>query len=193
MKSNKKKPQRTKQLQKYKRETQSSEIDALQKELQVTKEKLEEQLHEEISTRADLIQFKKENEEILQHNQALTKEQRHLKTRHQALTVEKQQLEAQLRSETDLIHQIKQANKELAENRAAFLDILTNQKQLLEEISEEHEAQRITLQQKENDIRAVVRERDYFKGRYEKMMNTKMMKWTGKYWTIRKKIISHSK
>ncbi|MBC2175517.1 hypothetical protein HCB27_02720 [Listeria booriae] len=192
MKSNKKKPQRTKQLQKYNRETQS-EVGALKKELQHTKEKLEEQLHEEISTRADLIRLKKENEEINNQNQALTKEQQHLKTRHQALLAEKQQLEAQLRSETDLIHQIKQSNKELVENRTAFLDILINQKQLLEEISEEREAKRTTLQQKENDIRALVRERDYFKERYEKMMNTKMMKWTGKYWTIRKKIISHSK
>ncbi|MBC2080798.1 hypothetical protein HCA99_16320 [Listeria booriae] len=192
MKSNKKKPQRTKQLQKYNRETQS-EVGALKKELQHTKEKLEEQLHEEISTRAGLIQLKNENDEILRHNQALKKEHQHLKTKHQAVLEEKQKLEAQLRSETDLIHQIKQINKELSEDREAFLDILTSHKQLLEEVSEEREGQRSTLQQKENEIRALARERDYFKGRYEKMMNTKMMKWTGKYWTIRKKIKSHSK
>ncbi|MBC1401881.1 hypothetical protein HB904_12580 [Listeria booriae] len=157
------------------------------------KEQLEEQIHEEISLRAGMKKLEQTNKTQKTTIAQLTQEFANLDAKHQALAEEKQQMQAQLRGEESLMQQVQAAKTELAEHKLQIIALLDSQKEPLEAIQKENEAQQQLIEQQEKALVSVRAERDHFKGRYNQIMKTKIMKWTGKYWLIRKKLRSNNK
>ncbi|EUJ52462.1 hypothetical protein [Listeria fleischmannii] len=65
--------------------------------------------------------------------------------------------------------------------------MLDNQKETIVAVNQEREMLLTTVEKQTKQLQELKKERNHFKERYNRVMNTKIMKWTGKYWKLRKK------
>ncbi|MBC2310747.1 hypothetical protein [Listeria booriae] len=154
------------------------------------KEKLAEQIHEELVLQSKLKKLEYTNENQNKLIEQLTRKLANLEVKRQTLIAEKQQLQTQLRCEEVLIQQVKAAKTELADYKLKFVTLVDVEKEPFIDIQKENEEQLKMLGQQERELVSLRAERDYFKDRYNQIMQTRIMKWIGKYWLIRKRLRS---
>ncbi|MBC2002163.1 hypothetical protein HCA78_00185 [Listeria booriae] len=154
------------------------------------KEKLAEQIHEELVLQSKLKKLEYTNENQKKSMEQLARKLANLEVKRQTLVAEKQQLQTQLRCEEVLIQQVKAAKTELADYKLKFVTLVDVEKEPFIDIQKENEEQLKMLGQQEKELVSLRAERDYFKDRYNQIMQTRIMKWIGKYWLIRKKLRS---
>ncbi|MBC2174996.1 hypothetical protein HCB27_00095 [Listeria booriae] len=154
------------------------------------KEKLAEQIHEELVLQSKLKKLEYTNENQKKAMEQLTRKLANLEVKRQTLVAEKQQLQTQLRCEEVLIQQVKAAKTELADYKLKFVTLVDVEKEPFIDIQKENEEQLKMLGQQEKELVSLRAERDYFKDRYNQIMQTRIMKWIGKYWLIRKRLRS---
>ncbi|MBC1233433.1 hypothetical protein [Listeria booriae] len=154
------------------------------------KEKLAEQIHEELVLQSKLKKLEYTNENQNKLIEQLTRKLANLEVKRQTLIAEKQQLQTQLRCEEVLIQQVKAAKTELADYKLKFVTLVDVEKEPFIDIQKENEEQLKMLGQQEKELVSLRAERDYFKDRYNQIMQTRIMKWIGKYWLIRKRLRS---
>ncbi|MBC1358074.1 hypothetical protein [Listeria booriae] len=154
------------------------------------KEKLAEQIHEELVLQTKLKKLEYTNENQKKSMEQLNRKLANLEVKRQTLVAEKQQLQTQLRCEEVLIQQVKAAKTELADYKLKFVTLVEVEKEPFIDIQKENEEQLKMLGQQEKELVSLRAERDYFKDRYNQIMQTRIMKWIGKYWLIRKKLRS---
>ncbi|MBC1212528.1 hypothetical protein HB815_16500 [Listeria booriae] len=154
------------------------------------KEKLAEQIHEELVLQSKLKKLEYTNENQKKTMEQLTRKLANLEVKRQTLVAEKQQLQTQLRCEEVLIQQVKAAKTELADYKLKFVTLVDVEKEPFIDIQKENEEQLKMLGQQEKELVSLRAERDYFKDRYNQIMQTRIMKWIGKYWLIRKRLRS---
>ncbi|MBC2285452.1 hypothetical protein HCB69_13770 [Listeria booriae] len=154
------------------------------------KEKLAEQIHEELVLQSKLEKLEYTNENQNKLIEQLTRKLANLEVKRQTLVAEKQQLQTQLRCEEVLIQQVKAAKTELADYKLKFVTLVDVEKEPFIDIQKENEEQLKMLGQQERELVSLRAERDYFKDRYNQIMQTRIMKWIGKYWLIRKRLRS---
>ncbi|MBC1458640.1 hypothetical protein [Listeria newyorkensis] len=172
-----------------------SQLTAALQEIEQLQEQLEERVHSEISLRAETKRLEHEKEMQQENAEQMKQENTKLKVTSQGLQEKNEALAKQLRNEADLIDQIKAIQKELSEYKVKTLEVLSSQKEPLEEISKEHEKTIAKIKQLDNELVKMKKEEKLLKerlnrlrARHNQIMNTKMMKWTGLYWKLRKKL-----
>ncbi|MBA3925417.1 hypothetical protein [Listeria rustica] len=181
-------------------EESKRQLEVALQEIERLKEQVEEHVHNEISLRAETKRAIHEKESQQEKLEQLERENTKWKAMNQERQVANEALSKQLRDEADLINQIKAAQKELSDYKMKTLEVLSLQKEPLEELSEEHTKSIKKMKQLSSQLikakkeEAVLKERlDRLRIRHNQLMNTKMMKWTGAYWKLRKKITLKSK
>ncbi|KGL38221.1 hypothetical protein BMT55_02285 [Listeria newyorkensis] len=172
-----------------------SQLKVALQEIDQLQEQLEERVHNEISLRAETKRLEHEKEMHEENAEQLKQENAKWKVTNQGLQEKNEALAKQLRKEADLIDQIKAIQKELSEYKVKTLEVLSSQKEPLEEISKEHENTVKKIKQLDNELIRMKKEEKLLKerlnslrARHNQIMNTKMMKWTGLYWKLRKKL-----
>lgn len=153
-----------------------------------TKELLDEKIHEGIAIRVDAKKAEIESNRKHKELQNLIRENKKLQIKLQEVQVEKKTAEQQLRNDELLIGQVKQAETELAKLKIEFYEVLDNQKETIVAVNQEREMLLTTVEKQTKQLQELKKERNHFKERYNRVMNTKIMKWTGKYWKLRKKM-----
>lgn len=153
-----------------------------------TKELLDEKIHEGIAIRVDAKKAEIESNRKHKELQNLIRENKKLQIKLQEVQAEKKTAEQQLRNDEILIGQVKQAETELAKLKIEFYEVLDNQKETIVAVNQEREMLLTTVEKQTKQLQELKKERNHFKERYNRVMNTKIMKWTGKYWKLRKKM-----
>ncbi len=143
-------------------------------------------IHEEISLRS-------ENQHLVNKIQAKNEQLKRLQAENQQLLEELDMFRKKVNQEMNFSEEWKEKQAELSDYKRKTFELLEQQKNGI-----------ITLK---TEVQAVIKERDDAKSallkkekllqdltvKHYKMMNTKTMKWTGKYWNLRKKIQLKSK
>lgn len=160
----------------------------LEEKFRNAKELLDEKIHEGIAIRVDAKKAEIESNRKHKEIQNLIRENKKLQIKLQEVQAEKKAAEQQLRNDEVLIEQVKQAETELAKLKIEFYEVLDNQKETIVAVNQEREMLLITVEKQTKQLQELKKERNHFKERYNRVMNTKIMKWTGKYWKLRKKM-----
>ncbi|MBC1521314.1 hypothetical protein HB912_06615 [Listeria aquatica] len=159
-----------------------------EKELQ-----LEQSIHKEISLKAENEHLKQKMKELQEQFEESNIEKQAFTQKMEELEITKRTAEKATRMEEKLIKELKESKAELSEYKQKTFSLLEELRHVLQELvkkSEELESTNFKLdrqfKQKEQAYKTL-------NERYQKMLNTKIMKWTGTYWKLRRKILLKSK
>ncbi|MBA3926760.1 hypothetical protein [Listeria rustica] len=181
-------------------EQMKQKLDAALQENERLNENLEESVHHEISLRVEIKRLAQANEVQAKALESEKKEHLKWKNKCQEVLAINEEIKNQLRNEADLMNQIKTTQKELNQYKVKTFDILDSQKGALAELVTEYEQTTQKSNQLKKELLKVRKEHDdvnerlnKLRARHNQLMNTKMMKWTGAYWKLRKKLRLTSK
>ncbi|WP_167630122.1 hypothetical protein [Listeria valentina] len=153
----------------------------------------ETHINEEISLRSENRRLESEVYEYKQQLQKITKENEILTKQKEKIFSEFEVLQNAIKKENSFREQWKEKQAELSEYKQRTFTLIEDQKNWLISISEEltdltseRDDMKEKLLKKEEALQVLLE-------KHHKMMNTKMMKWTGKYWKFRKKITLKNK
>lgn len=143
-------------------------------------------IHEEISLRSENQRLEKQLQE---RNEQLGK----LQTENQQLNEELSTLRTKIDNEISFCEKWKETQAELSDYKRKTFDLLEQQKAWMATLNTEIKA----LFKERDDTKKELLEKEKtlkkLAEKHHKMMNTKTMKWTGKYWKLRKKMQLKSK
>lgn len=146
-----------------------------------TQDRYQENLNREISLRSENLELKKEISSLQKRLIELEKDKKFLSLKLDKCTDDMQLINF-------LQDKVKKIQTEYVDFKKCSYELIENQKKWL--ISFEIELEKILKDNTnlENQLLEKNKELMSIKVKYNRMMNTKTMKWTGKYWKLLKKI-----
>lgn len=159
-----------------------------EKELQ-----LEKSIHEEITLKAENQKLKRQIEELeFQLKSSELEKQNFAQQTKELGAIQKETKEA-ARTEGNLVEELKNSKAELSVYKQKTFNLLEDLRPVLQELTQTVEKLESSHFKLEKQLKKKEQEFEVLNERYQKVLNTKTMKWTGKYWKLRKKILLKSK
>lgn len=152
------------------------------------KEKLEKKTHEEISLRSENLHLNQVIHKLEQRLKIVEREKQALKNEAQLSSTKLDELQHQFKLEASIIEEWKEQQSELSDYKQRTFDLLEEQKETLayfENNNERTEKEYYKLKQELSEKEVALKNSQ---NQYQKIKNSKLMKWTGKYWKLRKKL-----
>lgn len=144
-------------------------------------EDIQQYINREISLRSENMELKKELSYLKERVKILKEDKSTLKLKTEKYSAD-EKLAIQLREKIEKLQSelidYKQRSYKLIETHKNLLDTVSSD---IENLTTENERLKKQVRDKEEELTIIT-------VKYTKMMNTKIMKWTGKYWNLLKKI-----